>query len=139
MRKPRLSIEVTGTLGAADYRWKITHNGKQLAESEPIYATADLADEAAEYAKVKLQEAMMATSTAGNPASPPAVNFKVRKPRKVKDNIASTKFPEACAFLEKAVTLIGAVSIKEAGEHIERLNKAMETIENVRKDLSEIE
>ena len=137
MRKPRLSIEVTGTLGAADYRWKITHNGKQLAESETTYATADLADEAAEYAKVKLQEAMMQS------AQPPELTAslkkaKEKKPRKARAAKPQAMFPEACAFLEKAVTLIGAVSIKDAGEHIERLNKAMETIDNVRQDLSVI-
>lgn len=140
MKKPRLSIEVSG-IESPDgkmYQYRIIHKGKAYFIGPPDFVSDAEACEAAELKKIELQEAMMKA------APPPELTAalkkaKEKKPRKAKPTKPTTMFPEACALLEKAVTLIGAVSIKDAGEHIERLNKAMETIDNVRRDLSEIE
>ena len=141
MRKPRIKINIFKIESDGKYGFNLEREGKILHDGMRDYMNEEAAECDAEAKKIELQEAMMATGTAGSPASPPVANFKVRKPRKVKakkdDGIG--KYPEACGHLYDAVDAIQSITIGEAGENFERLNKAMETIENVRKDLSEIE
>ena len=137
MRKPRFNIIPVYNAGSGKHGFEIHRKDHERFVSPVDYISEEAALADAELKKVELQEAMMQA------APPPELTAslkkaKEKKPRKAKPAKPTTMFPEACAFLEKAVTLIGAVSIKDAGEHIERLNKAMETIDNVRQDLSVI-
>ena len=144
MRNPRLKIVVTGSDGEAQFQ--IFHKGKVVGNSSAPYISKDAAQGDAEILAAQLQEAMMQA------APPPELTAslkkaKEKKPRKVKLEIkmigktihTESNIPDVLKHLELAVTLISYTSIRVAGDNIDRLKKAMETIENVRKDLSEIE
>jgi hypothetical protein len=141
MKKPKLKVEINPFEDG--FKWAITHKGLTVEQGPGKYTSEEQAATDAEARKVELQEEMMAEAMSAMQSvalGSPVANFKVKKPRKARAaKPAVSKFPEACAFLDKAVNLIGSISIKEAGENFERLSKAMETITNVKADLEGIE
>ena len=137
MRNPRLKIVVTGSDGEAQFQ--IFHKGKVVGNSSAPYISKDAAQGDAEILAAQLQEAMMQS------APPPELTAslkkaKEKKPRKVKvrEYPDAKKHKDVCDYINLAVMSIQSITIGEAGDNFERLQRAIETIQNVNKDLSEI-